>query len=89
MTQYVRLIAAANVNSAVAPGTILTTDMTSVRTLASFVAIARSGTTTQRPTNSDSGGPLPAGFMYFDTAVADLIIFDGVSWRSPITGAIV
>jgi hypothetical protein len=32
---------------------------------------------------------LPAGFMYFDTAVADLIIFDGVSWRSPITGAIV
>ncbi len=46
-------------------------------------------TTANRPTATASGQPLPAGTRYVDTTTGAVIVWDGVTWRNPATGAAV
>jgi hypothetical protein len=48
-----------------------------------------SGTTANRPTTNLVGGPLSVPFRFIDTTLNTEIIWDGVNWRNPITGAII
>jgi hypothetical protein len=49
-----------------------------------FLLIGGSGTTAQRP---NGAGFLKPGFLYCDTTASLVVVWDGVSWRNPITGA--
>lgn len=49
-----------------------------------FVLIGGSGTTSQRPTGA---GFLKPRFVYVDTTLALVVVWDGVNWRNPVTGA--
>ena len=49
-----------------------------------FVTVGGSGTTAQRPTTA---GFLKAGFIYVDTTILKVVIFDGANFRDPVTGA--
>jgi hypothetical protein len=50
-----------------------------------FVLVGASGTTTQRPTGA---GFLRPGFLYVDTTASLVVIWDGASWRNPVSGAV-
>jgi hypothetical protein len=52
---------------------------------AGYVAIALSGTTAARPTNT---GLLKPGLLYVDTTLSAVIFWDGANWRNAVTGAI-
>lgn len=45
--------------------------------------VANSGPTSQRPS------PAAAAMFYFDTDIAQMIIADGATWRSPVDGSAV
>ncbi len=57
-----------------------------------WTRIALSGTTAQRPSTNPNVNPpyaASAGLHYVDTTLNAVIVFDGQTWRSPITGAAV
>ena len=90
MTTYVRLMAIANGNNPVAPGTIITADSISARTAPNYFQVEITGTTAQRPVAGQSGIPnLPAGTAFYDTTLSKTIYFDGQQWRDPTSGAVV
>jgi hypothetical protein len=90
MTLNVRLMAVPGPNNPVAPGTILTVDSVTARTMPNYFQIEITGTTAQRPKAGDPGVPnLAAGTAYYDTTLAKTIYFDGISWRDPASGAVV
>jgi hypothetical protein len=49
-----------------------------------FIAIGGSGTTAQRP---NGAGFLKPGFVYVDTTLSLVVVWDGANWRNPVTGA--
>jgi hypothetical protein len=52
-----------------------------------FIAICASGTTSQRPIfASTSVGVGLRDVLFLDTSLGKIIVFDGVSWRDPVTG---
>ena len=55
-----------------------------------WVRVAISGPTTARPTvNPNTAPPYVAapGLLYADTTTAAIVVFDGATYRNPITGA--
>ena len=46
-----------------------------------------SGTTAQRPNATTGIIPLPPICRFYDTTVVGDIVWDGVNWRNPVTGA--
>jgi hypothetical protein len=47
-----------------------------------------SGTTAQRPNFAANQTPLSnVGFMYVDTTIPKVVVWDGANWRDPITGS--
>ncbi len=90
MTRFYRMMATAAANNPVVPGTITVIDANASRTATNYFAVAQTGTTAQRPLATDPDVPrLPAGTLFYDTTVGDLIVYDGATWRSPITGVAV
>ncbi len=52
-----------------------------------FIPICASGTTAQRPTFATTTvGVGPRGVFYLDTTISKIVVWDGVSWRDPVTG---
>lgn len=49
--------------------------------------VQASGPTAQRPTRTQSGQTLPAGYAFHDTTLGLVILWDGYLWRNPTTGA--
>ncbi len=62
-----------------------------VLTANGWIDIAPSGPTASRPAPNATTAPYTAalGTRYFDTTIAALIVFDGLTWRDPATGAAV
>jgi hypothetical protein len=48
-----------------------------------------SGVTTARPTKLPNGLILPKGYTYLDTTLGYAVLWDGLAWRNPCTGAAV
>lgn len=79
--------------SAVNPGSVKSVDTISARGGANnaYFEIALTGTTAQRPVHGDpdySVG-IPPGVFYYDSTLSAFIVWDGGSWRNPISGAAV
>src|ERR1700747_3093127 len=53
----------------------------------SWTVIAPSGPTSARPTGTLGQYTATPGFLYYDTTISKLIIFDGANWRSPVDGS--
>jgi hypothetical protein len=54
-----------------------------------YVRIAPSGPTSARPSTSQASGSLyfaAPGVNFVDTTIGKLIVFDGATWRDPVTG---
>jgi hypothetical protein len=49
-----------------------------------FFAVGASGPTTARPNGVGAVGP---GYVFIDTTLSLVVIFDGLNWRNPVTGA--
>ena len=49
-----------------------------------FIPIGGSGATTQRP---NGAGFLKPGFIFVDTTLGLVVVWDGLGWRNPVTGA--
>lgn len=49
--------------------------------------VQAAGATSARPANQPNGARLTAGYTYLDTTLAYIIVFDGLVWRNPATGA--
>ena|ERR1700733_6011867 len=49
-----------------------------------FFIVGGSGTTAQRPNGT---GFQKAGFLYVDTTLELVVVWDGSSWRNPVSGA--
>jgi len=54
---------------------------------AGWIRLPDSGTTAQRPQRA--AFDFVAGAYFNDTTIGKLIVFDGVAWRDPVTGAVV
>jgi hypothetical protein len=56
-----------------------------------WIRVAPSGPTSARPTPLTSSAPYIAGpgSRFYDTTLGALIVFDGVTWRSPVNGSAV
>src|SRR5277367_3628500 len=57
---------------------------------AGWTRVCFSGPTSGRPTISLSNGNYFAasrGFSYLDTTISAIVVWDGATWRNPITGA--
>lgn len=57
-----------------------------------WITCAPSGTTAQRPTTNQASGSLyfaAPGMSFVDTTIGKLIVFDGATWRDPVTGSAV
>lgn len=52
-------------------------------------AVQGSSATTARPTATPAGSPLPRNYAWTDTTVGAVIVWDGLTWRNPATGATV
>lgn len=63
-----------------------TTDLT-LLTANGWHALGMVGTTANRPDPYSNN--LKGGMPYIDTSLAAVIIWDGLNWRSPLTGSIV
>jgi hypothetical protein len=50
-----------------------------------FIAVGGSGTTAQRP---NGAGFLKPGFLFVDTTIPKVVIWDGANWRDPTSGSI-
>lgn len=77
-----------------APGTFLDVPDADaqVHAAAGWTKVAFSGPTGARPTTNASGGPYGVasrGMFFVDTTLSAVIVFDGATWRNPITGAAV
>jgi hypothetical protein len=68
--------------TAVAPGTMLTTDTNTARPQANFFMLSLTGTTAQRPLPADPNVVMSAGMQYYDTTLSESIWYDGASWRT-------
>jgi hypothetical protein len=85
-----RMIAMANPQSPVAPGTFLVTDNVTARTQPYYAVVEISGTTAQRPVAGTPDFPnLAAGSSYYDTTLTKTIYWDGAHWRDPNSGTVV
>jgi hypothetical protein len=49
-----------------------------------FILVGGSGTTAARPNGT---GFQKAGFVYVDTTLGLVVVWDGANWRNPVTGA--
>lgn len=49
-----------------------------------FIPVGGSGTTAQRPL---AAGFLKPGFVYVDTTISKVVIWDGSNFRDPVTGS--
>jgi hypothetical protein len=54
---------------------------------AGWIYVSPSGPTSARPTGTVGLYPAVAGARFFDTTLGELIVFDGATWRDPVTGA--
>jgi len=78
-----------------APGAVLDVpdQDAAVLTANTWIRVAKSGPTTGRPTVNVDGGSVPLsqspGYQFLDTTLGYLIVFDGLAWRNPATGAVV
>jgi hypothetical protein len=55
-----------------------------------WVRVGRVGSTAERPTASmQEPSPAGIGAPFLDTTLGYVIVFDGVAWRNPMTGAAV
>lgn len=75
-----------------APGSVLDVVDADAQVLAAagWVKVAFSGPTSARPTIGAPSGPYftaARGTHFLDTTLNALIVFDGATWRSPISGA--
>ena len=56
-----------------------------------WIAVAQSGPTSARPVSDPNGARLGPtygiGRSFLDTTLGYLVVFDGVAWRNPATGA--
>jgi hypothetical protein len=53
----------------------------------SWIAVAPSGPTSARPVTTLGLYTASAGqCFFFDTTISKLVIYDGASWRDPVTG---
>lgn len=54
-----------------------------------FIAICASGPTSSRPNFATSSvGIGVRDVLFLDTTLGKIVVFDGASWRDPVTGAI-
>jgi hypothetical protein len=78
---------------AAAPGSALDVPDFDAGALAAngWIKVAPSGPTSARPTPAATGAPYIGGVgsHFYDTTLAQLIVFDGATWRNPATGAAV
>jgi hypothetical protein len=77
-----------------APGTVVDVPDADGQVLAAagWTKVAFSGPTTSRPTTSAANGNYflaARGLSFLDTTLNALIVFDGLTWRNPATGAAV
>jgi hypothetical protein len=92
MYRTVKLLARGNVpTSPLTAGAVLTTDTTSARNGSCnfYFEICLTGATSARPKAGDpdfSVGIAP-NLWYYDTTIAAFTVFDGQTWRNPVTGA--
>ena len=49
-----------------------------------FLLVGGSGTTAQRPNGTGFQKP---GFIYVDSTISKVVMWDGANWRDPVTGA--
>jgi hypothetical protein len=49
-----------------------------------FILVGGSGTTAQRPNGAGFQKP---GFLYVDVTLGLAVVWDGMNWRNPVTGA--
>jgi hypothetical protein len=52
-----------------------------------WIAVAPSGPTSARPTGTLGQYTATPGFLYYDTTISKLVIFDGANWRDPSNGS--
>jgi hypothetical protein len=55
----------------------------------SWIPVAPSGPTSARPTGQLGLYTATPGFLYFDTTISKLVVYDGAAWRDPSTGGAV
>lgn len=75
----------------VAPGTVIDVPDFDAAGLCGngYTRIAISGPTSGRPSTSQASGSLyfaAPGVSFVDTTIGKLIVYDGATWRDPITG---
>lgn len=58
--------------------------------LAGWAVVGLSGPTASRPTTRMQAAPhfIGPGQLYYDTDINALLVFDGLVWRNPVTGAL-
>jgi hypothetical protein len=57
-----------------------------------WVKVALTGPTSARPSTNPNGTPpylATAGLHYVDTTLDKVVVFDGATWRDPLTGSAV
>jgi hypothetical protein len=52
-----------------------------------WIAVAPSGPTSARPTGTLGQYTATPGFLYYDSTISKLIIYDGANWRDPANGS--
>ena len=91
--RLVKLLLRANYSTPLAAGSVLTTDTISARNGSNnaFFEVCLTGTTAQRPAHGDSDYPVgvPTGLWYYDSTISAYAVWDGATWRNPITGSAV
>ena len=72
-----------------APGSVLDVPDMDGAVLAanSWIRVANSGTTAQRPTSTNAPFRAAPGAQYWDTSLSKMVIYDGITWRDPATGS--
>ena len=91
MYRLVKLLLRGNAVSPLLPGSVLTTDTNSARggSCNQYFEICLTGTTAQRPQHGDPDYSVgvPPGLLFYDTSISAFAVFDGATWRNPISGA--
>jgi hypothetical protein len=92
MYRTVKMLLRGNAVSPLAAGSVLTTDTNTARggSLNSYFEICLTGSTAQRPVphvDPDYSVGIPPGLFYYDSTLSDFIVWDGSTWRNPISGA--
>jgi hypothetical protein len=93
MYRLLRLLLRGNVPTALAAGSVLTTDTNTARngSCNAYFEVCLTGTTSQRPQHGDPDYSVgvPPGLWFYDTTISAFAIFDGMTWRNPLTGSAV